>query len=142
MDEALYGGSQRGEGALGVHHQHHGGIGGVGYVVGAGVALGADAVVVAHDALDDAALVGALAQMEAKLHRGGEKGVQIFGADAQHPAMEHGVNVVGAAFVGLEGKATAVQRSQQGAGDGGLTAAGVGTGDEQTVIHGRHLRRE
>ena len=142
LGEALYGGSQRGEGTLGVHHQHHGGISGVGHMVGAGVALGADAVVVAHDALDDAALVGALAQMEAKLGRGGEKGIQILGADAQHPAMEHGVDVIGAAFIGLEGKTTAVQRPQQGAGDGGFAATGVGAGKQQTVIHGRHLRRE
>ena len=112
------------------------------HVVRAGVALGADTVIVAHDALDDTALVSALAQMEAKLGRGGEKGIQILGADAQHAAVEHGVDVIGAAFIGLEGKATAVQRPQQGAGDSGFAAAGVGAGKQQAVIHGRHLRRE
>ena len=120
--------------APGIDHQHHRAAGLPRRRIGAGSGGGkTQTVIVAHDALDDRD-IAALRVVRQKIAHGvavKKEAVQIGAFRADDPAMEHGVDVIRAAFRRAYPQTPRYQRLQNGAGDGGLAAAAVGTGQHQ-----------
>ena len=120
--------------APGIDHQHHRAAGLPRRRIGAGSGGGkTQTVIVAHDALDDRD-IAALRVVRQKIAHGvavKKEAVQIGAFRADDPAMEHGVDVIRAAFCRAYPQTPRYQRLQNGAGDGGLAAAAVGTGQHQ-----------
>ena len=117
-----------------VHHQHHGALGLPRHLVGAGPGGGeAQPVIIAHDPLyhRDIAAPGVAGQKIAQGIGIKEEGIQIGALRANDPAVEHGVDIIRAAFRRAYSQAPRYQRLQDGTGDGGLAAAAVGAGQYQ-----------
>ena len=92
-----------------------------------------EAVVVAHHALDDGKLAAAAVFREqvAQCVIVKEKGIEIRTFRADDPAVEHGVNVVRAAFCRGDVASPVHKRLQNGAGNGRFAAAAVGSGENE-----------
>lgn len=85
----------------GIDHQHHGALGLPRHLIGAGPGEGeAQPVIIAHDPLyhRDIAAPGAAGQKIAQGIGIKEEGIQIGALRANDPAVEHGVDIIRAAF--------------------------------------------
>ena len=115
----------------GIDHQHHGALGLPRHLVGAGPGGGeAQPVIIAHDALDHRN-VAAIAVVRQQIAHGvavKKERVEIRAFRADNTAVEHGVDIIRAAFRRAYPQAPRYQRLQDGTGDGGLAAAAVGAG--------------
>ena len=111
-----------------VHHQHRRGAGGFGQMVGAGLMAHGDAVVVAHDSLDE----GQAGPHAVVLQQGPgavlpqEEQIQVAALGPDDLAVEHGVDVVGAAFKGHRIYLSIHQGLQKGAGHRGFAPSAGG----------------
>ena len=117
----------------GVDHQNGGGLGNVGHRKGAGPGIRqAHSVVIAHAALNNAhvAACAVFRQQKAGCIVFQKKQVQIGALRADDPAVEHGVDVIRPALEGAGLQAPVVKRLQNGAGDGGLSAAAARPGQQ------------
>ena len=93
----------------------------------------AEAVVQAHRALDHRRAVtpaGAGKERPDAL-RTAQKQIEVVAFDPEDGAVEHRVDVIRPALEGAGGVPALLQNAQQGAGRGGLAAAGRGRGDQQ-----------
>ena len=117
-----------------VQHQHRRGAGGPGQVIGAGVGAQADAVIVAHDPLDEgqAAAPAVFLQQVAGGVPAQEEEVQVAAFGPDDLAVKHGVDIVRAALEGHRPGPPVDQGLEKGAGDGGLAAPAGGGAEEQT----------
>ena len=93
----------------------------------------AEAVIVAHDALDDGdgAACGVLREQIPERRLVKEKRVEIRAFCADDAAVEHGVDVIRAAFGRGDAQPPVYQRLQNGASHGRLPAAAVRPGDHE-----------
>ena len=117
-----------------VQHQHRRGAGGPGQVIGAGVGAQADAVIVAHDPLDEgqAAAPAVFLQQVAGGVPAQEEEIQVAAFGPDDLAVKHGVDIVRAALEGHRPGPPVDQGLEKGAGDGGLAAPAGGGAEEQT----------
>ena len=124
-----------------VHHQHHGAFRLPRRLIGAGAGgCQPQTVIIAHDPLNhrDIAVLTVVSQQIAHGVAVKKEAVQIGAFRADDPAMEHGVDVIRAAFCRAYPQTPRYQRLQNGAGDGGLAAAAVGTGQHQSEYVSLH----
>ena len=120
--------------APGVDHQHHGAFRFPRRLIGAGAGgCQPQTVIIAHDSLNhrDIAVLTVVSQQIAHGVAVKKEAVQIGAFRADDPAMEHGVDVIRAAFRRPYPQPPPHQRLQHGAGNGGLAAAAVGSGKHQ-----------
>ena len=117
---------QRQAGSPGVHHQNHRRLRDAPHVPGAGAKRGASQPVkIPHDSLDQRKLLPRRAAHKQFLKPRviQKKAVQIFTLHPQHAPVEHGIDVVRAAFKCSQFKAAGLKRRQKPAGDDRLSAA-------------------
>ena len=111
----------------GIHHQHRRSIRGHCHGVGAGPGSHANAVVIAHNALDDGKAAAVLRQGETQGVFVKKLQIQVSAGHPQGRGVEHGVDVVRAALEGPQVLFPPFQRRQQAGDEGGLSAAAVGS---------------
>ena len=117
-----------------VHHQHHGAFRFPRRLIGAGAGgCQPQTVIIAHDPLNhrDIAVLTVVSQQIAHGVAVKKEAVQIGAFRADNTAVEHGVDVIRAAFRRAYPQTPRYQCLQNGAGDGGLAAAAVGSGKHQ-----------
>ena len=117
-----------------VDHQHHGAVGRARRLVGAGAGgCQPQTVIIAHDPFNDRHIALLTIVRQQIAHGVGVKKerVEVRAFRADDPAVEHGVDVIRAAFCRAYPQTPRYQRLQNGAGDGGFAAAAVGTGQYQ-----------
>ena len=108
-----------------VHHEHHGRTRRARHVVRRGRVGRGDAVVVAHDALDERDISRLLATSNESPHevRRPQKEVEVARGHAEHLLVKRRVEVVGPHLAGAHGKSTGLEQGEQAARNGGLARA-------------------
>ena len=138
MHKALDLCGQRHTGPLGLYHQQYRQVQRIGQLPGTGAGGQALPIVKTHGPFAHHSPVpGSIVGVQFPYRIFGRKiKIQIVALHPQHRPVKHGVDVVRPALEGAGVHAPLFQRGQQGAGDGGLAAAGTRCGDDE--LH--HLR--
>ena len=117
-----------------VHHQHHGAFRFPRRLIGAGAGgCQPQPVIIPHDSLNDRhiAVLTVVSQQIAHGVAVKKERVEVRAFRADNTAVEHGVDIIRAAFRRAYPQSPPHQRLQHGAGNGGLAAAAVGSGKHQ-----------